>query len=96
MFFLNCQNAANGPTSYLQKILIRFTFFALPAILTSLPLELNEALENTFLNLQFKLRGERDLSDDILLVYLGAEDIKALGGWPITRDYYGYITHALT
>ncbi|TDI93483.1 MAG: hypothetical protein E2O77_02780 [Caldithrix sp.] len=46
--------------------------------------------------MQFKLRGERDLSDDILLVYLGAEDIKALGGWPITRDYYGYITHALT
>jgi len=80
----------------LQKFLIPFTLFVLLAILTSLPLELNEALENTFLNLQFKLRGERDLSDDILLVYLGAEDIKALGGWPITRDYYGYITHALT
>jgi len=81
---------------FLQKFLIPSTLFVILAILTSLPLGLNEALEDTFLNLQFKLRGERDLSDDILLVYLGAEDIKALGGWPITRDYYGYLTHALT
>jgi len=81
---------------FLQNLFIPFTLSAIFAVLTSLPLGLNETLENTFLNLQFKLRGERDLSDDIVLVYLGAEDIQALGGWPITRDYYGYITHALT
>jgi len=81
---------------FLQNLFIPFTLFAILAILPSLSLGLNEALENSFLNLQFKLRGERDLSADIVLVYLGAEDIKALGGWPITRDYYGYITHSLT
>ncbi len=81
---------------FLQNLFIPFIVFAIFAVLTSLPLGLNETLENTFVNLQFKLRGERDLSSDIVLVYLGAEDIQALGGWPITRDYYGYITHALT
>ncbi|MCH8019546.1 sigma 54-interacting transcriptional regulator [candidate division KSB1 bacterium] len=87
---------AKAMRPFLQNLFIPFTLFAIFAVLTSLPLGLNETLENTFLNLQFKLRGERDLSDDIVLVYLGAEDIQALGGWPITRDYYGYITHALT
>ena len=81
---------------FLQNLFIPFTLFAIFAVLTSLPLGLNETFENTLVNLQFKLRGERDLSSKIVFVYLGAEDIQALGGWPITRDYYGYITHALT
>lgn len=55
-----------------------------------------EPIENSITNLQLKIRGERQLSDDFVFVYLGAEDINALGGWPITRDYYGYMTHALS
>jgi len=43
-----------------------------------------------------RLRGRRHLSADILLVAIDESDVKALGGWPITRDYYGYLIHVLT
>jgi transcriptional regulator with GAF, ATPase, and Fis domain len=65
-------------------------------ILSLLPLPWNETLEDTLIDLQFKLRGERELADEVVLVFIGAEDVQALGGWPITRDYYGYVTHVLS
>ncbi|MCI0697635.1 CHASE2 domain-containing protein [candidate division KSB1 bacterium] len=65
-------------------------------IVSLLSLPLNETLENSLIDLQFKLRGERRLADEIVLVFIGAEDVQALGGWPITRDYYGYMTHVLS
>ncbi|MCI0693233.1 sigma 54-interacting transcriptional regulator [candidate division KSB1 bacterium] len=80
------QKAALGPI-----LIILFS-----GILSSLPLPLNETLEDSFIDLQFKLRGERRLSDEIVLVFIGAEDVQALGGWPVTRDYYGYMTHVLS
>ena len=67
-------------------------FFVGSAIL---PLPWNDSINNAVIDLQFKLRGERRLSDKIVIVFIGPEDIKALNGWPITRDYYGYITHIL-
>lgn len=69
-----------------------FIFFIGIAIL---PLPWNDSINNAVIDLQFKLRGERILSDKIVIVFIGPEDIKALNGWPITRDYYGYITHIL-
>ncbi len=59
------------------------------------PLSWHDLIENSLIDLQFKLRGARPLSDEIVFVYIGAEDAQALGGWPITRDYYGYMTHVL-
>ncbi len=53
-------------------------------------------LDDEIVSLQFKIRGERDLGDEFVLVFLGQEDLKALGGWPLTHDYYGYMTHALS
>jgi len=52
-------------------------------------------MENAQLNSHFNLRGPRPLSEKILFVHIGSEDIQALGGWPITHDYYGYATHIL-
>ncbi len=65
-------------------------------ILTALPLSINETIEDAFVDAQFKLRGERRLSEQFAVVFLGAEDIRALNGWPLTRDYYGYLMHILT
>ncbi len=65
-------------------------------ILSLLPLSWNEPLKDALIDLQFKLRGERRLADEIVLIFIGAEDVQALGGWPITRDYYGYMTHVLS
>lgn len=66
------------------------------SLLALLPLPWNEPVKDSFADLQFKLRGERRLSDEIVLVFIGAEDVQAMNGWPITRDYYGYMTHALS
>jgi len=60
-----------------------------------LPISWHDLIENSLIDLQFKLRGARPLSDEFVFVYIGAEDVQALGGWPITRDYYGYMTHVL-
>ncbi len=60
-----------------------------------LPLPWDRALENQELDTYFTLRGERDLSDDFVLVFLGDDDLEDLGGWPITRDYYGYMSVVL-
>jgi transcriptional regulator with GAF, ATPase, and Fis domain len=64
-------------------------------ILSLLSLSWHETVENFLIDLQFKLRGPRQLGDEFVLVFIGAEDAQALGGWPITRDYYGYMTHVL-
>ncbi len=64
-------------------------------ILSSLSTNFNETLNNAFIDLQFKIRGQRHLSDQIIIVYIGPDDIEALKGWPVTRDYYGYIIHIL-
>ncbi len=64
--------------------------------LTILPLSFNQTLEDAFIDVQFKLRGPRALSEQFAVVFIGAEDIRALGGWPLTRDYYGYLMHILS
>ncbi|RQV96781.1 CHASE2 domain-containing protein, partial [bacterium] len=38
----------------------------------------------------------RNVTNQILLVTLSDADIETLGGWPISRDYFGYMIHALT
>jgi len=63
-------------------------------LLSALPFRWNTAISDFFIDVQFKLRGDRHLSDDIVFVFIGDEDIAALG-WPLTRDYYGYMTHIL-
>ncbi|NQT26417.1 sigma 54-interacting transcriptional regulator [candidate division KSB1 bacterium] len=43
-----------------------------------------------------QMNGERSASDQIVLVTLDDMDIESLGGWPISRDYYAYMIHALS
>jgi transcriptional regulator with GAF, ATPase, and Fis domain/CHASE2 domain-containing sensor protein len=64
-------------------------------LLSSLPTFWNEAIDDFFTIVQFKIRGERRLSDDFVVIFIDSQDIRELGGWPITRDYYGYMIHIL-
>jgi len=52
-------------------------------------------INNTIVDLQFKIRGNRAIFDDIVFVFIGAGDEQTLGGWPITRDWYGLLAHKL-
>jgi len=38
-------------------------------------------------DLLLRIRGGRPISEKIVYVYLGEDDVGALGGWPVTRDY---------
>ena len=65
-------------------------------LLMVLPMPWNDALENAGVDVLFNIRGGRSVSRDIIYIYLSDEDVRAMGGWPITRDYYGYMIHVLT
>lgn len=78
-----------------QKIVVLFLCGLLLCIFSGINFSWNNAVKDITCDLQFKIRGDRPLSDQIVFVYLGAEDIRALGGWPITRDYYGYMIYVL-
>jgi transcriptional regulator with GAF, ATPase, and Fis domain/CHASE2 domain-containing sensor protein len=54
-------------------------------ILFSSPLD---QFDRFFLDVKFKTRGESRLDTNIVILYLDNDNIKALGGWPISRDYY--------
>lgn len=82
----------------LYNLIILFIIVIIFSVLSIFPLPWNEAMNNAFIDLQFKIRGNRQLSDDLIIVFIGDEDIKALNvqnAWPITRDYYGYMVHVL-
>ena len=46
-------------------------------------------------SLFFNLRGGRACSDRLLLVSMDSQDIQSMGGWPLTRDYYGFFLHIM-
>ena len=80
----------------MRKAALGFVIILFLGILSLLPISFNQTLEDSLLDLQFKLRGNRQLSEEFVFVFIGAEDVQALGGWPLTRDYYGYMTHVLS
>jgi DNA-binding NtrC family response regulator/CHASE2 domain-containing sensor protein len=65
------------------------------SLLYIIPFPWNRVIDNAAANLHMQLRGERDSSSEVVLIYIGEEDIQSLGGWPITRDYYSYLLHIL-
>ena len=54
-----------------------------------------EGMERKTLDARFRLRGAREMGPEVVVVYVGDEGAEALGGWPIRRDYYAYLIHAL-
>ena len=80
----------------LRKWIAPALLVALLGLAAVLPLPWNPAAEDAGTDLLFRLRSPRALPGDIVFVTLGDEDIRALGEWPISRDYYGYMTHILT
>ena len=87
--------AKNKKKFFNNKTIIFSVFVILFGLLTIIPFPWNESINDTFIDLQFKLRGSRQISDDFLVVFIGDEDLKSLNGWPTTRDYYSYVLHIL-
>ena len=81
------------PFKTILSLLVILVIFILMVIL---PLPWNESMDDITIDLLFRIRGTRNVSDEIVLVYLGDEDYRAVGEWPITRDYFGYVIHVLS
>jgi len=92
--FLNNMNLFKH-ISRIQLIGLVLIFLIL-SILSILPTKWNETIDDTITDVQFGIRGERSLSPEIIVISISAEDIEALGGNRITRDYYGYLLHLLS
>lgn len=84
-----------------MRLPIKYEKIFLPLIVITfllgsiLPLPWHNFIDNAWLSAMYKIRGDRDLSDTFLFVFLDNEDITDLDGWPITRDFYGYLIHQL-
>lgn len=85
--------AQKQPEKFLLKYLVLFGIFLFLSIFTFWG---ESKIDDNLIDLFFKLRGERQLSDQILFVHISDEDIQAFGSWPITRDFYGYMTYVLS
>jgi len=56
---------------------------------------LDKSLELKTLDLRFRIRGELKPNPDIKMVFIGDNDIAALGRWPWSREYHALFLHAL-
>lgn len=52
-------------------------------------------LEKNVSNSKFTLRGESKIDTSIVILYLDNDDITALGGWPLKRNYYALLINVL-
>ena len=86
--------------SKIQTLLRQPRVVAALAVLAATAILFIPAVRSTLLkadgDLLLGLRPQRGLSDRYVLISIGQEDIQALGGWPLSRDYYGYLIHGLT
>jgi transcriptional regulator with GAF, ATPase, and Fis domain/CHASE2 domain-containing sensor protein len=87
----------NGPRAMFKnkQVTTIFLLSLVICLVATLPSPLSRKMSNSSLDLLFKLRGQRPVSDKIVFLYIDSRDLQELHGWPITRDYYGYLTFLL-
>ncbi|MBN2104392.1 sigma 54-interacting transcriptional regulator [bacterium] len=79
-----------------RPIIIRIIILQLIVLFLSIFAVNCNFIYDTDSDLLLRIRGPRSASSKICFIYLDESDIEALGGWPITRDYYSYAIHILT
>ena len=65
------------------------------AILYLISGSLNNKILETEISFYQWIQPSQPFSDEIVVITIDDEDVRLLGGWPITRDYYSYAIHAL-
>lgn len=54
-----------------------------------------DKMEEQLIDARYKLRGEVAADTNIVLLYFDNDDIAALGGWPLRRNYYALLINVL-
>ncbi len=64
-------------------------------LLSHLTYDIFSGANNALLRQFYRVRGEQPLDSSIVIVYFGNEDIAALGGYPLKRNYYALLVSAM-
>ncbi|MGH1362638.1 MAG: sigma 54-interacting transcriptional regulator [Calditrichia bacterium] len=75
---------------------IFFPFMLIVILFSNNNTYLQQAALDTETRLLLNMRGERQLDSNFVVIYIDKDDIENMGGWPVSRDYYGYMAHILT
>ena len=78
-----------------KPIIVLLVFFIFFSLISAIRFSWMDNINEILIDWQFKLRGERVVSQNFVFVFIGDEDVKTMNGWPITRDYYSYLIHIL-
>lgn len=78
-----------------KKLFFAFGFASISALLMLLFPAAVTRLSDLDIDILFKLRGSRTVSENMAFIHIDSRDLQELNQWPITRDYYGYLTFIL-
>ena len=85
MFALTIKLSRTEKTAFLAALLL----------FSAASLAWNQHIDDPLTDFLFQVRGQRQLADELVFVHISDEDIAAHGSWPITRDFFGYMTYVL-
>lgn len=75
--------------------LLAFIFASLIISVTFFDAGFTKKAEERWLDIAYKIRGESRIDSSIVILYIDADDIKALGGLPLRRSYYALLASAV-
>ncbi|MBA4313429.1 MAG: hypothetical protein C0417_12470 [Chlorobiaceae bacterium] len=75
------------PIGIVSAILVIIISYFSPGII--------QTVDDGWLNIAYRIRGESNIDSSIAVLYIDADDIKALGGLPLKRSYYALLANAL-
>ncbi|MCI0707063.1 MAG: sigma 54-interacting transcriptional regulator [Ignavibacteriae bacterium] len=80
----------------LKQYLIAILVVAALAVLSVLLSPVTSTLEQQALDLKYALRGEIEADTNVVILYFDNDDIAALGGGSLRRNYYALVVDVLT
>ncbi|TAK55129.1 MAG: CHASE2 domain-containing protein [Bacteroidetes bacterium] len=78
-----------------KHFIIGITMILVISVISFFASELFNGADRAMLRQYYQLRGERNLDSSIVILYFGNEDLAALGGLPMKRNYYALVVSAL-
>lgn len=79
----------------LNKSLVGVAFITLLLILSFIFSDFIKQADENILTSKFRIRGESAPDSSVIILYLDNDDIRAIGGWPIKRNYYALVIKVL-
>lgn len=80
----------------IKKLLIALVSVGVIVVLTIFMTPVTSTLEQQVLDLQYALRGPLPVDTNVVILYFDNDDVAALGGFPLRRNYYALLIDVLS